>query len=132
MHLGRYWCFLKIFLFLSICWLFRLVLTVKYTWKRFRKKYFWGCYFVGARIFETVPEHIWMRHYRSIRDVFVLQMEIFEFITIYKNLFVFPRVNSRKFTIKFTNFNIFIIPTRRKCAYQGMRNVSFLENLLNE
>lgn len=30
--------------------------------------------------------------------------------TIYKNLFVFPRVNSLKFTIKFTNFNIFIIP----------------------
>ena len=77
--------------------------------EKMSEKRFWGHYFVGAHAIQTVPKHVWMRHCMSIQDIFVLQMRTFKFITNYKNLIAFPRVNSLKVTIKTTNFNIFFI-----------------------
>ena len=46
------------------------------------EKRFWGRYFVGAHTVQTVRKQVLMRHWMSIRDIFVLQMKTFKFITV--------------------------------------------------
>ena len=63
---------------------------------------------MGAHTVQTVRKQVLMRHWMSIRDIFVLQMKNVKFITVWKNLIAFPMVNSLKLTIKATTFNIFL------------------------